>query len=89
MSYLRRRRYLVTELHVWMLCVRLADDGAEGKFCKGQLITAMWEDLETRSKKLGSVAASLRNEQIQQTSHHFQVRRQTGSFVSVRPRPAI
>ncbi|XP_043205347.1 ubiquinol-cytochrome-c reductase complex assembly factor 1-like [Amphibalanus amphitrite] len=64
--------YLVTELHVWMLCVRLADDGAEGKFCRGQLITAMWEDLETRSKKLGSVAASVRNEQIQQTSHHFQ-----------------
>ena len=70
----RCRRYLVTELHVWMLCVRLADDGAEGKFCKAQLITAMWEDLETRSKKLGSVAASIRNEQIQQTAHHFHVR---------------
>ena len=62
-----------------MLCVRLADDGTEGKFCRGQLITAMWEDLETRSKKLGSVAASLRNEQIQQTAHHFQVRSRSRS----------
>jgi len=64
--------YLVTELHVWMLCVRLADDGPEGKFCRNQLITAMWEDLETRAKKLGPVVASVRNEQIQQTSQHFQ-----------------
>lgn len=64
----------MTELHVWMLCVRLSDDGAEGKFCRDQLMTAMWEDLDTRAKKLGPMVASLRNEQIQETSHHFKVK---------------
>ncbi|XP_037077781.1 ubiquinol-cytochrome-c reductase complex assembly factor 1-like [Pollicipes pollicipes] len=64
--------YLVTELHVWMICVRLGDDGAEGKFCRNQLITAMWEDLETRAKKLGPVSTTVRSEQLQQTNQHFQ-----------------
>lgn len=45
--------FLVTELHVWMVMVRLMAEGEEGKFTRNALVEALWEDTETRSKKLG------------------------------------
>ena len=45
--------FLVVELHVWMLMVRLMAEGEEGRFTRNAMLEAMWLDCETRSKKLG------------------------------------
>ncbi|EEB15108.1 Basic FGF-repressed Zic-binding protein, putative [Pediculus humanus corporis] len=44
--------FKVTELHVWMLLVRLHQDGPESKKIRQSLINAMWEDALKRSKTL-------------------------------------
>ena len=46
---------LVTFLHVWMVCVRLAEEGQSGKFVRNRLIEAMYNDIGERVKKLGKI----------------------------------
>ena len=45
--------FLVTELHVWMLMVRLMNEGKEGRLIRNGLVNALWDDVEQRSKQLG------------------------------------
>lgn len=52
--------FRITELHVWLGLVRLAQEGKEGKFVRNNLVEFMWEDLDKRSRKLGSLASSSR-----------------------------
>jgi cytochrome b pre-mRNA-processing protein 3 len=47
--------FLVTELHVWMLMVRLMNEGKEGRLIRNGLVNALWDDVEQRSKQLGVV----------------------------------
>ena len=49
--------YLVTELHMWMLMVRLQPERDEGLLARDVLVRAMWEDIDKRATKLsgGSV----------------------------------
>ena len=47
--------FLVMELHVWLMMTRLSPEGPEGKFTKEKMVEMMWEDVETRSKKLTRV----------------------------------
>ncbi len=44
--------FLVLQLHVWMLLVRLRHEGARGKTAQKQLVTFMWEDVENRIRLL-------------------------------------
>nr|XP_045597589.1 ubiquinol-cytochrome-c reductase complex assembly factor 1-like [Procambarus clarkii] len=64
--------FLVTELHIWMLMVRLMAEGEEGRYTRNSLIEALWEDCDARSKKLGSLAQSVRQEQMQSIGSSFQ-----------------
>ncbi|XP_071547074.1 ubiquinol-cytochrome-c reductase complex assembly factor 1 [Panulirus ornatus] len=64
--------FLITELHVWMLMVRLMAEGEEGRFTRNALIDALWEDAELRSKKLGAASLSIRREQMQIIISSFQ-----------------
>lgn len=40
-------------LHVWIVLVRLAQEGEEGKFVCKELVKYMWQDIDIKSKKLG------------------------------------
>jgi cytochrome b pre-mRNA-processing protein 3 len=53
---------LVTYLHVWMVCVRLAEEGHSGKFVRNRLIEAMWKDVSERIKKMGTFKISVKKE---------------------------
>lgn len=49
--------FLVTELHVWMLMLRVMSEGPEngqdGRFLRNSLVEIMWTDVNARAKKLG------------------------------------
>ncbi|MPC53338.1 Ubiquinol-cytochrome-c reductase complex assembly factor 1 [Portunus trituberculatus] len=64
--------FLVVELHVWMLMVRLMAEGEEGRYTRNAMLEAMWLDCETRSKKLGATSVSIRQQQIQTLGSSFQ-----------------
>jgi hypothetical protein len=51
---------LITYLHVWMVCVRLANEGMSGKFVRNRLIEAMYEDIGARMRKLGNINVKVR-----------------------------
>lgn len=48
--------FLITELHLWMVYVRLMHEGSEGSMIRNYVTEALWNDVEYRSKKLGSVS---------------------------------
>lgn len=68
--------FLVTELHVWLLCTRVMQEGAsdkeDGRFIRNCLVEAMWADVSARSKKLGNDNPSLKRKQIEILSEQFQ-----------------
>lgn len=47
--------FLVTQLHVWILMVRLMGEGDDGRFMRNAVVEAMWQDVEYRSKQLGVI----------------------------------
>ncbi|MCL4128042.1 UNVERIFIED_CONTAM: hypothetical protein GTU68_032257 [Idotea baltica] len=63
--------YLVTELHLWMLCTRLMAEGTEGKVVRDTLLKTLWMDVEERAKKLEGSNVSARKEQVQELTEHF------------------
>lgn len=65
--------FRITELHVWLCMVRLAQEGKEGKFLRNNMLQFMWQDIEKKTKKLGERAASssARREGIQALSEQF------------------
>lgn len=64
--------FIVRSLHVWMLMVRLMNEGDNGRLVRNALVEAMWEDVEFKSKKIGETAASVRRKQVQILVDEFQ-----------------
>lgn len=68
--------FLVTELHVWILLLRAMAEGSEsgedGRFIRNCIVEAMWADVNTRAKKLGSQNPGGVRDQIQVLSQQFQ-----------------
>uniref|UniRef100_A0A1A9WT87 Ubiquinol-cytochrome c chaperone domain-containing protein n=1 Tax=Glossina brevipalpis TaxID=37001 RepID=A0A1A9WT87_9MUSC len=68
--------FLVTELHVWMLLLRAMAEGSEsgqdGRYVRNSIVEAMWGDVNTRAKKLGSINPSQVRGQIEDLSEQFQ-----------------
>ncbi|XP_066993047.2 ubiquinol-cytochrome-c reductase complex assembly factor 1 [Anabrus simplex] len=64
--------FLVTELHVWMLLVRVMAEGEEGRFVRNGVVGAMWEDVSTRTKKLGAANLTSVKTQLTELSQQFQ-----------------
>lgn len=46
--------FTIMELHAWMVMVRLSTEGDEGNAVRQSVLKAMWADVESRSKKIGS-----------------------------------
>jgi len=65
--------WLITELHAWMLCVRLrVGKTPEGDELMNFLVSGLWTDLETRMKKVPGMSASKRGNQIWDLAEEFQ-----------------
>jgi len=45
--------FRITELHVWMLMVRLMAEGPVGRGIRNGVVEAMWEDVDQKSRRLG------------------------------------
>jgi len=53
--------WLITELHAWMLSVRLSvGNTKEGLYCRNQLITTLYTDMDERAKKVADMDRSSR-----------------------------
>ncbi|KAG8036338.1 hypothetical protein G9C98_003661 [Cotesia typhae] len=63
--------FLITELHVWMLMVRLMAIGDEGMGIRYNLIAALWQDTDVRKKQLGNIRDSAVRHQIQEIGYQF------------------
>ncbi|KAK7460361.1 hypothetical protein BaRGS_00038889 [Batillaria attramentaria] len=64
--------FLVTDLHIWLCMVRLANLGKDGRLLRNCLVKALWEDLEERSKQLGNAASlTARREGVRQMADVF------------------
>ncbi|KAJ8679744.1 hypothetical protein QAD02_015531 [Eretmocerus hayati] len=63
--------FLITELHVYMLSLRLMQDDDIGLKLRNSVVEAMWRDTETRTKKLGSTNSSLIKSQLVLLSDQF------------------
>ena len=57
--------FLVTELHVWMLMLRAMQEGDKGMELRNFIVQSMWNDINIRSKKLGSAKSSVLKNQLQ------------------------
>jgi len=53
--------WLITELHAWMLCVRLSvGNTKEGLYCRNFLVTTLYTDMDERAKKVADMDRSSR-----------------------------
>merc|ERR1711997_788617 len=53
--------WLITELHAWMLCVRLSvGNTKEGLYCRNCLVTTLYTDMDERAKKVADMDRSSR-----------------------------
>ncbi|CAO1301923.1 unnamed protein product [Diamesa hyperborea] len=68
--------FLVTEFHVWMLLMRVMNEGSEsgedGRFMRNCVVEAMWADVTQRARKLGADNPSFTRAQIAVLSEQFQ-----------------
>ena len=62
---------LITYLHVWMVCVRLADEGISGKYVRNRLIESMYADIAERMKKLGRIDIKIRAKNAEELNGIF------------------
>ncbi|VVC36027.1 Hypothetical protein CINCED_3A007948 [Cinara cedri] len=64
--------FIITELHLWMIFVRIMNEGTQGSLIRNHIVEALWNDVEFRSKKLGSINPDIRNTQIKELNEQFQ-----------------
>lgn len=56
--------FAVTELHIWILSVRVMAEGEDGKTVRNAMMEAMWTDVQKRSKKLGVITTNISQNHI-------------------------
>ena len=76
--------WLITELHVWLLAVRLRVGATpEGDQLVKNMAESLWQDLEARMKKVPGMTASRRADQVWDLAEEFQVRLTRLMIISV------
>lgn len=65
--------FLVTELHVWMLSVRLMEEGPLGRSLRNFVVEALWVDCDGRAKLVGDMSSSARTTMVNDMAEEFQV----------------
>ena len=67
--------FKVTELHIWLLLVRLkGGDTSDGNSVRYYLIKALWEDCGGRISEIGGVPASEKKKQLNNIDDEFKVK---------------
>ncbi|XP_049820757.1 ubiquinol-cytochrome-c reductase complex assembly factor 1 [Aethina tumida] len=64
--------FVVTELHIWMLSVRVMAEDLEGRHLRNCLVEALWTDVAQRVKKIGGLRMEETREQIFELSEQLQ-----------------
>lgn len=68
--------FLVTELHIWLLLMRVMGEGSEsgqdGRFLRNCIVEALWVDVQTRAKKLSADNPSASRAQVAILAEQFQ-----------------
>lgn len=64
--------FLITELHVWLVMVRVMAEANEGRYVRNAVVEAMWSDVSTRCRKLGPIDSSNLKVQLTELSEQFQ-----------------
>jgi len=63
--------FIITELHLWMVFVRLMNESTKGKMIRNFMVEALWNDIDFRSKKLGHLSSDVRQGQVKELSDQF------------------
>ncbi|XP_058805523.1 ubiquinol-cytochrome-c reductase complex assembly factor 1 [Phymastichus coffea] len=63
--------FLITEVHIWMMALRIMQEEEHGLVLRNHLIEAMWNDVKIRSKKLGIINTKVMNQQLELLSQQF------------------
>eukprot|EP00045_Choanoeca_perplexa_P003532 m.31742 g.31742 ORF g.31742 m.31742 type:complete len:261 (+) comp12097_c0_seq3:104-886(+) len=63
--------FLVTQLHLYMMMVRLKSEGSEGKYVYKQMVVFFWDDVDHRMKSLGDVDRSMVQESTRELFSMF------------------
>lgn len=63
--------FLIAQLHMWLLMVRLKREGNDGEFLIKQLVEVFWEDAKQRPRKLGVHSGSLIDKTLNEWSEMF------------------
>jgi hypothetical protein len=62
----------ITFLHVWMISVRLAQEGRSGEYVKQRLIQSMWDDINKRTGALTRMKAAVKRDSFEKLNAIFQ-----------------
>lgn len=64
--------WIVTELHAWMLCVRLAvGNTKEGSACRNFMVTELYNDMDAKSKTVADMDRKTRRDVIWDLAEEF------------------
>jgi len=63
--------FYIMHLHVWMILVRLKQEGKYGKNISYQMVEIMWQDVEQRVKLIGVEDTSERRETMEELAQQF------------------
>lgn len=64
--------FIVTELHIWMLMVRVMDEGDDGRYIRNCIVASLWDDTREKIKKLGAEHYYTARDQLTDLSENFQ-----------------
>ncbi|XP_060524904.1 ubiquinol-cytochrome-c reductase complex assembly factor 1 [Cylas formicarius] len=64
--------FIVTELHLWMMSVRMMAEGDKGKVVRNAMFEAFWLDVAARTKQLGAASPKIMRQQINECSEQLQ-----------------
>lgn len=64
--------FIVTELHIWMLMVRVMEEGDDGRYIRNCIVAALWEDTRQKIKNIGAEHYYTAREQLTDLSENFQ-----------------
>ncbi|CAG0885197.1 unnamed protein product [Darwinula stevensoni] len=64
--------YLVTELHVWMMMVRVMREEKHGRYLRNCMSEILWQDIEARIKALGDTSSRVIRTNLSEIHEQFQ-----------------
>lgn len=64
--------FLITELHTWMILVKLMEEPEKGRIVRNAIVDSLWQDTSIRAKQLGADNPAAVRKQLMDLSEQFQ-----------------